>query len=410
MSTSPTDRYTLISADCHAGGSHEQYREYLESKYHEDFDAWRGSYRSPWRDLEDRRLRLRNWDNELRNSELLAQGVVGEVIFPNTVPPFFPSTSLLSAPPGPDDYVHRLAGIRAHNRWLADWCADFPERRAGVGQIFINDVDDAIADVHWINEHGLRGGVLLPNIPPDVRSIRGLYDASYEPLWAVCEDLDVPVNTHSGGTGSPRYPGSGPAGVLLMVAEERHYSQQPFVHLLLSGVFERHPRLRFVMTEMGAAWVPRLLRRLDCMLTNIHDTGRLGEHPFPSEFVPPKTATEYFRQNCWLGLTTPQAADVEILHEIGLERCMWGADYPHSEGTYPFTTEHLRQQLWKLDPVDLSALLGGNAASFYGFDLAALASLASEYGPTVEEVARPLEELPEDANMVLLGTFEPMLA
>ena len=52
--------------------------------------------------------------------------------------------------------------MQAHNRWLEDWCNEFPERRAGVGQIFLNDVDDAIADVHWIKENGLRGGVLLP--------------------------------------------------------------------------------------------------------------------------------------------------------------------------------------------------------------------------------------------------------
>ena len=90
-------------------------------------------------------------------------------MFPNTVPPFFPSFILFARPPKPDEYEHRLAGIRAHNRWMADWCARFPERRAGIGQIFLNDVDDAIEDVHWIKEHGLRGGVLISAIPPDVR-------------------------------------------------------------------------------------------------------------------------------------------------------------------------------------------------------------------------------------------------
>ena len=87
--------------------------------------------------------------------------MVAEVVFPNTVPPFFPSFVLFARPPKPDEYEHRLAGIRAHNRWLADWCGRYPERRAGIGQIFLNDVDDAIDDVHWIKEHGLRGGVLI---------------------------------------------------------------------------------------------------------------------------------------------------------------------------------------------------------------------------------------------------------
>ena len=68
-------------------------------------------------------------------------------MFPNTVPPFFPSFVLFAGPPTDDEYEHRLAGIRAHNRWLVDFCARFPERRAGIGQIFLNDVDDAIDDV-----------------------------------------------------------------------------------------------------------------------------------------------------------------------------------------------------------------------------------------------------------------------
>ena len=102
----------------------------------------------------------------MRNSQQEADGIVGEVVFPNTVPPFFPSFVLFAKPPEPEDYEHRLAGVRAHNRWLLDWCNEFPERRAGIGQIFLNDIDDAIDDVSWIKENGLRGGILLPNIPP----------------------------------------------------------------------------------------------------------------------------------------------------------------------------------------------------------------------------------------------------
>ena len=64
--TGVADRYTIISADCHAGGSHATYREYLDPAYLDDFDAWRGKYKNPFKDLGDNR-RLRNWDNEMRN-------------------------------------------------------------------------------------------------------------------------------------------------------------------------------------------------------------------------------------------------------------------------------------------------------------------------------------------------------
>src|SRR5205823_7328246 len=166
--------YTLISSDCHAGASHDTYRTYLDEKYLDDFDAWRAKYKNPFRDLQGSD-RDRNWNSERRIAELAADGIVGEVIFPNTVPPFFPSMALLARPPSPDDYELRLAGARAHNRWLADWCAEYPLQRAGIGQIFLNDVDDAIAEVRWVKEHDLRGGILVPSVPPDAKHIDPLY-------------------------------------------------------------------------------------------------------------------------------------------------------------------------------------------------------------------------------------------
>ncbi len=53
----PTDHYTIISADTHAGGSHAQYREYLDPEYLDDFDAWRNKYKNPFRDLATRPAR-----------------------------------------------------------------------------------------------------------------------------------------------------------------------------------------------------------------------------------------------------------------------------------------------------------------------------------------------------------------
>jgi predicted TIM-barrel fold metal-dependent hydrolase len=397
-STDATEHLTIISADCHAGGSHSQYREYLEPAYLEDFDAWRGKYKNPFRDLGDQR-RLRNWDSDLRSAQQEEDGIVAEVLFPNTVPPFFPSFVLFAPPPPPDEYEHRLAGIRAHNRWLVDWCNEYPERRAGIGQIFLNDVDDALADVRWIKEHGLRGGILLPNIPPDVTWVKPLYDPCYEPLWSLCEDLGVPIHSH-GGIGCPDY-GPYPVSMLLYMTEVGFYSQRPFTHLLLSGVFERHPRLKFVMTEMGAAWLPPLLDRLDTMLATIRQTGATGELRFNQDHILPRTASEYFSQNCWVGLSTPSKPDRSAIARLGTDRIMWGSDYPHDEGTYPFSRENLRAIFAGTEPAQLRQILSENAARLFDFDLEALKPLASRFGPTVAEISRPLDELPEAPNEAL---------
>jgi predicted TIM-barrel fold metal-dependent hydrolase len=394
-----TERYTIITADSHAGGSHAQYREYLDERFRDDFDAWRGKYRNPFKDLKDDR-RARNWDSDQRWSEMQSDGIVAEVIFPNTVPPFFPSFVLFAQPPKPDDYEHRLAGIRAHNRWIADFVAEAPERRAGIGQIFTNDIDDAIEDARWIAEHDLRGGVLLPNIAPDVHWVKPLFDPEYDRLWAVLEELGLPVNVH-GGTGVPNY-GPYPVSQLLYINEASFYSQRPLVQLLLSGVFERFPNLKFVMTETGCAWVPPLLDRLDQVMARIRDTGATGEIRYPKEIVLPKLPSEYFRQNCWVGVSQPGPADAAARSALGPDRFMWGSDYPHDEGTFPYTREHLRQIFHGTPEDEMRRILAGNAADLYHFDLAQLQPLGEQFGPTVEELGVPLTELPDPPNEALL--------
>ncbi|GIU90771.1 MAG: hypothetical protein KatS3mg010_1870 [Acidimicrobiia bacterium] len=104
-----------------------------------------------------------------------------------------------------------------------------------------------------------------------------------------------------------------------------------------------------------------------------------------------RSATEYFHQNCYVGVSMPGAPDVAARHAIGVDRFMWGSDYPHDEGTHPYTREHLRRRFHDVDPAEVAMMLGGNAAKLYDFDLAALQPLADRIGPTVEEVATPID-------------------
>lgn len=403
MPSAPGDHYTIISADTHAGGSHEEYREYLDPSYVDEFDAWREKYRNPWKDLRDTDLRIRNWDDERRDADQLSDGVVGEVVFPNTVPPFYPGFVLFAGPPKPEQYAQRRAGIHAHNRWLADFCARKPQQRAGIGQFFLNDIDDAIEDIRWIKELGLRGGALLPTVAPDVKWVKPLYHPDYDRLWAELQDLDMPINLHSG-TGSPDY-GRFASVPAIMIAEVGFYGLRPFVHMLLAGVFERFPKLKFVMTEGSAAALPPLLDQLDMVIQGIQ-RGEIGELKYTEENKLPRLASEYFQRNCWVGASFPSPADAEVRLRMGADRFMWGSDYPHDEGTPPFTKEHLRQVFHDTDPADLHAILAGNAAKLYDFDLDALAPLAEQYGPTVEEIRQPLTRLPDNPNRALLRGVE----
>jgi len=391
--TSATDRYTVISSDCHAGGNHKQYREYLDPAWRDEFDAWRGKYKNPFRDLQDDG-RSRNWDDERRIREMDDDGVVAEVIFPNTVPPFFPTGVVIAPAPTAAEYPARLAGIRAHNRWLADFCAAHPVRRAGLGQILLNDVDEAIADVRWAKDHGL-AGVLLPGVAPHT-GIDPLFAPTYDPLWAVCQDLAFPVTHHGGGSGVPDF-GRFPASMTIYIMEVAFFANRALAHLVMSGVFDRFPDLVFVLTEQGSSWIPDALDRMDEM----HDSmvsGKFGGELGPAAMQLPRRPSEYFAQNCYVGASFPSARDAVLFDRVGIDRVMWGSDYPHREGTYPYSKESMRLTFSDWDEAALRKVLGTNAARVYGFDLDALAPLAAECGPTVDEVATPLDHVPDDAT------------
>ena len=264
--------------------------------------------------------------------------MVAEVLFPNTVPPFFPTGAVIARPPSSKTFPHRLAGIRAHNRWLADFCGEAPGRRAGVAQIFLNDVDEAVADVRWAKEHGL-ASVLLPGRPDDT-DLPPLYDPGYDPLWSVCEDLDLPV-THHSGQGSPDYGKSAAAGVMWIV-ETTWFSHRPLWQLIMGGVFERHPGLRFVLTESGCSWIPDTLRMLDGFHREMA-SGRIGELKYTDDERLRLQPSEYFARNCHVGVSFPSPTEARAMRTVGLDRVMWGSDYPHHESTYPHTTEGLRR-------------------------------------------------------------------
>lgn len=388
-----SDRYTIISSDCHAGGNHAQYREYLDPAYRDEFDAWRGKYSNPFRDLQDDG-RSRNWDDERRFNDLHADGTVAEIIFPNTVPPFFPTGVVIAPAPAPEEFRRRLAGIRAHNRWLADFVAVAPERRFGQGQIFLNDVDEAIADIRWCKEHGING-VLLPGVSPDTPWIKPLFDPIYDPIWAVCQELDMPVTHHGGGSGLPDY-GRHPFSTAMYVMEVGFFANRALWHFIMSGIFERFPNLRLILTEQGTGWLTEVIGRMDGMWAQMR-SGRIGEIG-GKDGATPKSPSEYFANNVWIGASFPAPGDVESWDALGIEKFMWGSDYPHHEATSPYSKEHLRKSFPGWAPEKLKKVLSENAAAVYGFDLAKLAPYAEQFGPTVDELATPLETVPADAT------------
>lgn len=396
------ERYTVISADCHAGADLLDYKPYLESRHHDAFDAWAATYVNPYEDLLADTAD-RNWNSDRRLAELEQDGIVAEVVFPNTIPPFFPSASLMAPAPTREEFAQRWAGLRAHNRWLADFCAAADGRRAGVFQILLNDVDEAVKEIHWAADADLKGGLLLPGTPPG-SGLAELYSATYDPIWAACAERGVPVNHHAGSASPPL--GDEPAARAVFMVETTWFSHRALWHLVFGGAFRRHPELRLVLTEQGSGWIPGVLDMLDyyhgrlVAAASRADSADTAESKFGAGLADAmgKGPSEVWRENCFVGASFMRPHEARMRDRIGLDKIMWGSDYPHDEGTHPFSREGLRIAYAGLPKDEIAAMVGGNAARVYGFDLERLDAVAAKVGPTVQELDEPLTETPAGAT------------
>ena len=405
--------YALISTDGHAGADRWDYKPYLEARWHEEFDAWAGGFSDAWGEVDpDSEYKAGvssfqspiSWDSDLRLRLLREQGIVAEVLFPNTAQPFYPTGSLTApAPRTRDEYEHRWAGVRAHNRWLRDFCAEAPDGRIGLAQLFLNDVDAAVAEVRWAKEAGLKG-VLLP--PDHHLNVQNLYYADLEPLWAVCADLGLPVHRHSTSPSSHEGGEASRLGAQVCgVYESYYFGRRALFQLVLTGVFERHPSLQFVLTEVGGStWVIRELASLDAFFHGAQVEGTINAM-FGAEAVSrlSKLPSEYFRDNCFVSSLISRY-EIAKREQIGVGQLLWGSDFPHHEGTVPYVREVLRATMHEVPEDEVRAMTSLNAARVYDVDLEVLQTFADEIGPTVAEVATPLSpgEVPADPNARLL--------
>jgi hypothetical protein len=103
--------------------------------------------------------------------------------------------------------------------------------------------------------------------------------------------------------------------------------------------------------------------------------------------------SEYFDRNVAIGSSNTRRRELERRYEIGVQNIMWGNDFPHPEGTWPYTRDFLKDRFWDI-PIDETAqILGLNQAEFYGFDLAKLRPIADRIGPNPEDLGQTDESV-----------------
>ena len=345
--------------------------------------AWLARYGEEWvfaSDADGRRL-----------AYLEEQGIHAEVVFPGPV---------LAGGLSPAMYLGSQTGknlepvwpaLWAYYRWLAEFVAAAPGRRTGCIPIDLHDLDLACEAIAWNRDHDIHGGVMLPAM--SLRSgLPGYADEYYEPLWSACEDHGIVVNLHTGASGSAtdsRQLYDEKHGGFLGLYEAFVFTRRPLWFMIFGGVFDRHPDLKVVVTENGAQWLPSLVRDME----SFFDTH--GGAPVRSYLS--MRPSEYVDRHVYLGGSLMQRSDAEMREEIGVDRLMWGADYPHLEGAAPVHRLVLRQVFGGLPEPDLRKILGGTACRLFGFDGAQLQEVADRVGPTVDDLARPIsrDDIPE---------------
>lgn len=219
--------------------------------------------------------------------------------------------------------------------------------------------------------------------PPRFAGVPGdlppLHDPEWDPFWASCNETMLPVHIHAGhGAEQGKFKDkvqailerarlTGLDADFAEVFEGLPSERRPLWQLMWGGVFDRFPNLRVVFAEVRGDWVPATLEYLD---RRYEETGR------PMRMRP----SEYWAKHCLVGASFMRRSDLSVRKEVGVDRMMFGTDYPHIEGTWPNTLPYLRIVLDDVNEDDARRILGENAVDTYGLDREYLRGLAARVG------------------------------
>ena len=226
----------------------------------------------------------------------------------------------------------RYGATRAHNRHMIDFCQS-DDRLMGVGIVPLDDAELAYAELEFAIESGLEA-IWVPHRAPHGKS-PGHVDL--EKFWALLAESGTPFLIHVGGAplqALKEWSNNGRAAVKDWMgggenvrtkdAAVMHQPPETFVSMMvLDGVFDRNPKLRGAAVELGAGWVPEMLKRLD-WVSKIY--GRVDES-VRFERTPSQQLTEQ------MGFTPFPHEDVAMLIEqSNPDLYLFSSDYPHVEG------------------------------------------------------------------------------
>jgi predicted TIM-barrel fold metal-dependent hydrolase len=345
-----------ISADSHVTEPIELYAERLPERFRHL--APRIVNENGWRILRaegmrDRKLMTESeldlaivggWDHGQRFREQEQDGVVAEVVFPNWA---------LQICFVPENTELQLALCRSYNDWAVEHLLGEP-RLLPVGLIPMSDIDAAVAEASRLASLGFRALFLPARMPT-----RPYNHEAYDRFWAAAQEIGLPLTFHSGTGYEPRIVGGRGAPIINYLLGAQLDGPSVFLHLAAGGALDRFPDLQVVAVETGAAWLAWVMTQAD-MIAEDHEM--FSKHRLsmkPSDFI---------RRQCHATFMHDPVA-IHNLPFTGSNSILWGNDYPHPEGTWPQSTSAAMSQFEGLPDSEVHAIVAGNTARVFGFDL-----------------------------------------
>ena len=265
--------------------------------------------------------------------------------------------------------------VRAYNDWLGDEWGRASDRFVPQCLVPLGSVEATVAEIRRAVRIGHRG-VLLPAIPTDFRDLPHINDPSWDPMWATCQELEVPICFHAGTSDriqlAPHASYSGPLADALRAMTAPVSTAFVLVNFLLSRILLRHPRLQVVFAESGIAWAAYLLEYADHQF----EKDRLFTQGYDLK------PSDMFRRQCYL-TACYEFASLDTRAFIGVDNILWATNFPLATSPWPNTREFLARWESRVPEEDRRKMLWSNAAGLYHIDVGRLGA------PPAQRVGSP---------------------
>ena len=301
----------------------------------------------------------RGWDAVAQLEAMDREGVDLAVLFPSRGLFVLGLDSVEQMGPDGLEPAFAAAIARAYNDWLHDFVAAAPTRLFGAAMVAPHDVASAVEETRrCVTEYGFKAIFLAPGAV----NRRPWHHPAYDPLWAECERLGIPVAFHGGGRTYLR-----PDFSLDIFADRLmmwHTFNQPLgvmtacVSLCGGGVLERFPKLRVALLEGNCSWAPWLLHRLDEHYEWVgwYEARDLSHKP-----------SEYFRRNCFVSVDADEETVKHYVDWFGDDNLVFSTDFPHGDAMYPHAVETFEKL--PLSDASKRKVVGENWKRLYGIPL-----------------------------------------